>query len=667
MFTPAALSVLALLPAAAPSTPPSPGAEPRPAAPMTPRVAATGEDPGGAARDELAPALVDRLGSERLRHGDRLVALEHGPGGALLASASANGEVRLWDAAAGAPVAGHDLDSSHALGLGFAGPDRLLLGLRDDNLAVLDLVDGALVRRDPFDVGLGDLASVGGGLEVSPDGRHLVVWPLAGIGGGLILAGLEDGARHALTFEGFKAIGASWSRDGGALALLLTNPLKALGRKDTAGQDSSRILLIDVATGAELATILSPDEYLSALAFGPGAGDEALLVGAGKQGLHLWELGTGREVLRFGDLEDPVLLDLLHGEDGADLVVAADGEGRLEAWQVTADDAPVRLVDRDLDHPLGELELAGDGEHLVLGEGSRAVRLRLPELTADPDLPGHGGTLSALASAGDRVVSTSYDGSVLVWDGDGARRLPKRHVGVVFDADLTADGQRLVTCGQDGTMRVWSLADEDFGAELLLRQSGSTAAFTGARFDPAGERLAGVSADGTLWIWGLEDGLLRRTFEGLRGLEFALVWSTDGGRLAVGSSGARVWDTTSWELVGELADLGSPVQALAFDPRGEALALGLAGRAVQLRRVVDGERLAVWPDLPSRVGDLAWWPGRGLAATARGAGGVLLLGRDGGALDTLASPSGADALVLAVDGAGRLVAGDARGYLQVWE
>ena len=613
-----------------------------------------------------APAHVRELGSEHLRHAGRVVTLGHGPAGRLVASTTANGEVRLWDAVTGAPRAAHDLSESHATAHAWLGPERLLLGLRDDRLAVLDLDGDRLVPRDPFDLGLGDLASIGGGLSAGPEGRRLAIWQLAGIGGALMLADLEAPARIPVSFPGFRAIGGAWNRDGSRMAVVLTNPFKALGRKDTGDQDSGRLLILDTATGEVVTTIHSPDDYLHAAVWGPGEGADALLVGAGDQGLHLWEAGSGRELARFGGVEEARLLDLVPTADG-DLLLASNPSGHLETWLLTADDAPRAVLARDLERPLGALDLAPSGTHAVASEGLAGQRYAVDGWTPDPAIPGHTGTLVALDAEGDRLVSCSLDGTLLVWRGEAASQLPRHHEGLVLGADLAPDGERLATCGQDGTLRIWSLGDEDFGTELLVRESGSTAAFTAVGFDPTGARVAAVSADGTLWIWSLEDGLLQRTFEGLRGLEFHLAWSHDGERLAVASSGARVWDTTSWELVGELADLGSPVTAVTFAPSGEALGLGLAGRAVQLRRVVDGERLAVWSDLPNRVGDLTWWSGHGLVASVRGAGAALVLGSERGEPVRLEVPRGADALVLTTTADGHLVVGDSRGFLGLWK
>lgn len=615
------------------------------------------------------PELLQELGSDRLRHAGRVVQLQHAASGAPLVATTANGEVRFWNPTDGVLREGFDLEASHGWTLGLLQEERLLIGLRDDHAVVLERGEQGYEQADPFELGLGDLVSLGGGVSVAPAGDRVAIWPLKGVGGGLMLADLSTGKRMPTSFEGFKAEDAAWSPDGSLVALLLTNPFKVLGRAGTAEQDCSRVLILNTADGSEVTTIHSEVEYLRDIEFGPmESATSGLLAGAGEQGLQLWEVPSGRVLTRFGSTGDTTHITRAQTDSG--LLLAATGPSALiEGWSLSMDEAPELVFEHTLERPLSDLELSPDGGHLVGAESTSALRWRLPDFELEPKTYGHSGALSALDAKGDRLISCSYDGTTLVWDQatGSCVRLPRRHEGLVFDASLSPDGQRLVTCGQDGTLRMRSLAETNFGEELFVRTGQSAAGFTAASFSPDGSLVAGVTADGILWVWQAEDGLLLRSFEGLRGLDFSLAWSADGGRIAVGSTGAKVWSTETWEVVGELADLGSPVMALCFEPTGVSLAIGLAGRAVQLRKVEDGSRVAVWADIPSRVQDLAWWPGRGFVATARGTGVALLLGAEQGPVTPFAVPRGSDALVLATDGDGHLLTGDSLGFLQVWK
>jgi WD40 repeat protein len=61
---------------------------------------------------------------------------------------------------------------------------------------------------------------------------------------------------------------------------------------------------------------------------------------------------------------------------------------------------------------------------------------------------------------GDRIVSTSRDGTARVWNLDGSRSLPSlRHAAVVFAGAFVGGGARLLTASRDGAARLWSLPD----------------------------------------------------------------------------------------------------------------------------------------------------------------------------------------------------------------
>jgi WD40 repeat protein len=71
------------------------------------------------------------------------------------------------------------------------------------------------------------------------------------------------------------------------------------------------------------------------------------------------------------------------------------------------------------------------------------------------------------------------------------------HRGPVNSAAVSPDERRLVTTGNDGTVRLW---DIETGLELF--QLGKhTKTGTGVAFSPDGTRIASTDRDGTLRIW----------------------------------------------------------------------------------------------------------------------------------------------------------------------
>lgn len=620
---------------------------------------------------QSSPSLVGELGSSRFLQTNSIDALARDVDSGLMASCASGGNVAVWREASGELLAELDLGIMRGVGLGFLGSELLLVGDTQDHLHVLsvDVKQGALASVDPFERGWGDLADMGGGLELSPDGALLAQWKVTGAGGGVMLAQLgvdaqTDGARRSFELDGFRADDVAFSADGELMMVMATNAWKVIGRAGTRDQDSSRLHVFDVASGAEVARLISKDDLLHGVEFGPvGDAGERLVVGGGEGGLHLWDLEDGRELARFGDV-GPVL-QLGVSPDGA-RVFAEGKEGALEIWSMSLDAEPAGTLKRD-GGPLLEPALF-NGDFVLAGEGRRIRRWRVDGWRAEPDVVGHAGQLAALDARSGRAVSTGLDGSIFVWDlasGVG-RPVTTEHAGLVLNSGLSPDGKRLVTCGQDATLRVLDLEEgANFGQQLESWAGRTAAGFTAAAYSPAGDVLAGVTADGVLWIRSATDGELLRTFEGLRGLQFQMAFSDDGRRLAVGSTGVRVWDTSTWELVCDEVALKSPVTALAFAPGGHELAVGLARKVVQVVDLASGTVRGTSEVLPSRVSSVAYF-GEQIAATSVRLGGIRLLDRGLADVGFLASPAGRDVAVLTTVGE-TLLAGDQRGQIQIWK
>ncbi|MFN3075549.1 MAG: hypothetical protein ABT940_01465, partial [Alphaproteobacteria bacterium] len=164
--------------------------------------------------------------------------------------------------------------------------------------------------------------------------------------------------------------------------------------------------------------------------------------------------------------------------------------------------------------------------------------------------------------------------------------------------------------------------------------------------DAAGTRLATVSEDGTARLWSLADNTLLRTFRtpiGTGGPErlSAVALSPDASLLAMAGSRSGeealpslyLFDTRKGRLVRRLRDLPNRVHHLAFSPDGRYLAAALAGRA-GLRIFKSGNGGAGDWSLAASDGGYAadsFWvqfDGRGRLATTSIDGTVRLYGPD---------------------------------------
>ena len=156
-------------------------------------------------------------------------------------------------------------------------------------------------------------------------------------------------------------------------------------------------------------------------------------------------------------------------------------------------------------------------------------------------------------------------------------KLPFRqgHSGPVNGLTFAADGRRLISCGEDGDLRLWDAA----GGGLLDRLSCDAIPLCVAALPDGADGLAGVLVgDGAgrlqRYAWG-ETGFVRPgvLLGALRGAVLALAISPDG---AYAAAATDTWAVVVWDLgTGKrrhiLAGHRAAVLALAFLPGGAAL------------------------------------------------------------------------------------------------
>jgi len=586
--------------------------------------------------------------------------------GQRIASIASGGQLVLWDAVTGSALARTDIDLQRAVALEFMGEDKLLVGDLEDRITLVGIESEALVELDPFEHGLGDVVDVGGGFALSPDGSRLAIWKVTGYSGDLMLASVdpaeEPRVRLAKPVSDFRIDEVVWRADSSEFAVVSTNGRKALGRAGTEDQAASHVHVLD-RSGAGKTTFDSQTVFVLGIEYGPHDGDDGVFVAGSRTGMFLFDRVDGRQIMQLGKLETIVGLDIT---DDGERMIATDVVGQLEEWRLSLEAAPELLRSERLARPVTMLLYDG-AEHIVGCQGRRVRRWVDDTLTPEPNVLGHTGQLVSLELVGANLFSASMDGAVVVRNLETGqdRGLETRHDGLVFGMSLAPDASLVASCGQDGNVRVWALGGERHGELVEQYEGRGQAAFTDVAFSPKGDVLAGISADGILWIWDRETRQLLRTFEGLKGLKFQLQFSADGSRLAMGSTSLRVWNTADWSLAGHAESLGAPVTALAFGADASVVGVGLANRRVLLLDAATGEVRETSAPLKGRVSGLTFTD-VGLAATSNMEGGIQLFSKSLEPAGFLPNARKTPAAALS-GGAGRLIAGDVAGRIDVWE
>lgn len=171
------------------------------------------------------------------------------------------------------------------------------------------------------------------------------------------------------------------------------------------------------------------------------------------------------------------------------------------------------------------------------------------------NLVGHGGPVKAVRinAAGDRVLTGSFDYSMIHWDvsGEEPEILGRfdMHDGAVNTVQFLPDGKRALSAGDDGFVWLWDL---DSG-ELIRKFEGHTAKIVDIALSPDGRLAATASWDRTIRFWDLEEHAPGQVLKGHDGPVNAVVFTEDGnGEPAFYSAGydgtVRHWDLDSGQF-----------------------------------------------------------------------------------------------------------------------
>ncbi|MCX4765340.1 TIR domain-containing protein [Streptomyces sp. NBC_01275] len=483
-------------------------------------------------------------------HAGRVYTLDFHPGGRFLVSADTEGEVRLWDLAAGAAAEGGLLGGCRgAVYQVLFDPDGTLLAAGDSQgvvrlwrfLSDADRDARGDARRDArrdvqrdADRGAGPDSGARSGpvavpLTRQPPEHRGSVWvckfrprgeSAAGPApetGPLLVTGGNDGVvrlwdpatgqgRRILRGHGRRIGTLSFSADGSLLA---------------AGGNDGVVRLWHCATGRRLRELAGQSDRLVSAVFSPVG---PLLATASSDGdMYLWNAETG-EYQREMDVETDHVWAEAFSPDG-DLLATANDDDTVRLWY-RATGAHVVTVGEHFGR-VRSISFRPDGVLLATGCDDRKVRIwDVAERRITAVLDGHTDRVYAVAFApdGDWLASASWDGRALIWrDGAVAHRLTG-HTGKLWTAAAHPRRPLLATAGDDRTVRLW---DTRTGRETAAL-TGHTGRVLTVAFSPDGSLLASGGEDGTVRLWsvpaevpaaGPSDGpaALRATLVGLPG------------------------------------------------------------------------------------------------------------------------------------------------------
>jgi WD40 repeat protein len=595
--------------------------------------------------DALPEGAVSRFGSKRLRHASLIYATAFSPDGKLLASASADNSVRVWETSTGkekqaftfnneqltsvvyfkdgktlaaASMNGtiHILDVDNGkqkLTLTGHGQGQLRLALHSDDGKLFSAsFDGSVREWDAdkgkevriFASGVGALTA----LAVSGDGKTLAVATQAG-NGGLTLFDTDNGKELRKLPWGKGQIEAlAFTADGKALAV--------------GAQFNNSLGLYDVENGKEVQPFRANNSFgaVKGLAFSPSGKVLASCV----QGpsVSLWGVASGKQ-LRHLDLPGTIATHVAYSPDGKIVAVACQ-DNMIHLWDV--ENGNVLHEADGFSGAIQQIRFLADGTTLVASDQQRSLRA-MDARTGKALAKLRGTPFSQVASwgtgpEGKTIVYANYDRSLRFWDplADKEERRIENFTQFIYQMAFSNDGTTLAMVENNRVLRIHAAESGNEIKQFTAAPNQNFGFLTVLSSD--GRRIV-ASGYGPIFVWDVPSG--RELWKGdptapQQQLLHA-VFAPDGRTLAcVSANQVLILEIVSRqerlriERPQNAAKAFVP-QALTFSPDGNVLAIATATGEVFLHDVATGKEIGQFNGHRGAVYALAFSPDNRLLAS----------------------------------------------------
>lgn len=472
-------------------------------------------------------------------HQSSVVSLVFHPKGNLLVSASAKPEaaIKVWD-----------LTKKIAM--------TQYLGHTNDVLAVALSANGERVAS----VSLDGSIRLWQTSQVMP-GRKLLsskasIWTVASHGNRILTVSADQSA-------------VLWEADSGKETVRFTehqSPVTAGtfrpdGNEIATGGGDAVIRLWDPATGKSHTSLTGHTGVITALTYSPDG--KKLYSASADKTLRIWNIAE-KKTIHTLEQHRSVVTSLAVNLDGS-LLASGGADNIIRIWKTT-DGSELRSL---VGHTGAVTGLAfSPGGTLLASVGADGVtRIWEPAIRSDAlrTFSGHVGQLMAVAFSPNLkyLATAGADETVRIWNlqnGSEARAL-KGHADWITSLAYLGDGDSLISSSVDGSVLLWSETKSfelpAFGHDQPIRYLAIT---------PLGDRLASGSEEGKIILWDTATGNDVATLSSHQSAIKAMSFSNDGKKLASADRDLfiKLWEVPEAKEIQSLKSVSDSINRLAF-------------------------------------------------------------------------------------------------------
>jgi len=461
-------------------------------------------------------------------HDSDVYSVSFSPDGQILASASHDKTIKLWDVQTGKQITTLDGHDHYVLSVSFSPNGQILASASwDKTIKLWDVQTGKQITtlngHDHY------VLSV----SFSPDGQLLASASHDKI---IKLWDVQTG-KQITTLNGHddSVLSVSFSPDGQLLASASTD---------------KTIKLWDVQTGKQITT-LNGHDLVNSVSFSP---DGQILASASTdKTIKLWDIQTGKEITTLDGHHDFVL-SVSFSPDGQ-ILASASRDTTIKLWDVQTGKEITTLNGHHSD--VLSVSFSPNGQILASASGDKTIKL----------------------------ASANGDKTIKLWDVQTGKQITtlNGHDHYVYSVSFSPDGQLLASASRDTTIKLW---DVQTGKEITTL-NGHDLSVTSISFSPDGQILASASWDNTIKLWDAQTGKEITTLDGHHDFVYSVSFSPDGQILASASRDTtiKLWDVQTGKEIATLNGHDDFVNSVSFSADGKTLASGSYDKTIKLWNV----------------------------------------------------------------------------------